>query len=103
MNRIVTSTPSGSHSADGTIHYPRWGNQFVTPDGNPNMGNLNGINMGTLIGKMGENGTFFKIGRSYSGRPQGKGTLHIAIMVNVGRGQPSTGKYSVRIEQARGR
>jgi hypothetical protein len=89
-------------SAEGTIHYPRWGNQFVTPDGNPNMGNLNGINMGTLIGKMGENGTFFKIGRNYSGRPQGKGTLRIAIMINV-RGQPSTGKYSVRIEQARGR
>jgi hypothetical protein len=51
---------------------------------------------------MGENGTFFKIGRTYSGRPQGKGSLHLAIMINV-RGQPSTGKYSVRIEQARDR
>ena len=85
-------------TADGTVHYPRWGNQMMTPDGNPAMGNINGIWMGSLIGKVGASGSLFRVGRSYSGKPQGKGTLHLALMMNQ-RGQPSTGEFTVTIEE----
>ena len=85
-------------SAQGQIHFPRWGNQMMTPDGNPNMGNVNGIWLGTLIGKVGKTGQHFKIGRSYTGTPKGKGTLHIAVMMNQ-RNQQSSGEYTVRIER----
>ena len=43
-------------------------------------------------------GSMFRMGRSYSGSPAGKGTLHLAVMMNQ-RGQPSTGEYTVVIER----
>ena len=84
--------------AEGTIHYPRFGNQMMLPDGNPNMGNIGGIWYGALVGKVGTAGSMFRIGRNYSGSPKGKGTLHLAVMMNQ-RNQPSTGEYTVLIEE----
>jgi hypothetical protein len=83
--------------ADGTIQFPNWGGQMFTPDGNVAMGNVNGIVTGTLVGRMGESGTMFAVGRSYLGAPTGDGTLQLCIMVNAGR-QPSTGQFNVVIE-----
>lgn len=84
--------------AQGTIHYPRWGNQYMMPDGNPNMGNMNGIWYGALIGKVGAGGPPFRLGANYSGTPKGKGTLFLAVMMNQ-KGQPSNGEYTVTIEK----
>jgi hypothetical protein len=83
--------------ADGTIQFPNWGGQMFTPDGNVAMGNVNGIVTGTLVGRMGDSGTMFAVGRSYLGAPVGDGTLQLCIMVNAGR-QPSTGQFNVIIE-----
>jgi len=85
-------------TAEGTIHFPRWGNQMFTPDGNPQMGNINGIWMGALVGRVGSSGTLFRIGRSYSGIPAGTGTLQLCCMVNM-TGQPATGEFTVRIQE----
>lgn len=83
--------------ADGTIQFPNWGGHVFTPDGNVAMGNVNGIVTGTLVGRMGDTGAIFPIGRSYLGAPQGDGTLQLCILVNAGR-QPSTGQFNVVIE-----
>ncbi len=85
-------------TATGQIHYPRWGNQMMNPDGNPNMGNVNGIWLGALIGRVGKTGQHFRIGRSYAGTPQGKGTLQLAVMMNQ-RNQQGNGEFFVRIEE----
>jgi len=85
-------------SASGTIHFPRWGNNVMNPDGSPNMGNINGIWIGALVGRVGQTGSMFKIGRSYFGVPEGKGTLQICVMINA-TGQPSTGHFVVLIEE----
>lgn len=83
--------------AEGSIQFPNWGGQSFTPDGNLSMGNLNGIAVGTLVGRIGNGGQVFAIGRSYIGMPEGKGTLQLCVMVNAGR-QPSTGEFTVRLE-----
>ncbi|MHC4957204.1 MAG: HEAT repeat domain-containing protein [Planctomycetota bacterium] len=83
--------------AEGQMTWPRW-NQIATPDGNPNMGNINGIWLGALTGRVGDGGQMFKIGRGWSGTPQGKGTLHLCVMMNQ-KNQPYSGEFVVSIEE----
>lgn len=83
--------------AQGTLQFPNWGQAF-TPDGNPRMGNMSGHALGTLVGKVGENGTLFRVGSSYAGEADTSGTLYLLVMLQV-RGQPSSGEYTVRVAQ----
>jgi hypothetical protein len=83
-------------TAEGNIHFPNWGGQVFTPDGNFRMGQINGIPVGALAGRVSKSGTVFRIGTSYSGKATNTGTLELCVMMNV-RGQPSSGEYTVRI------
>jgi hypothetical protein len=82
-------------TAQGTLQFPNWGQAF-TPDGNPRMGTLNGHAWGTLVARVGENGTFFRVGTGYAGKADASGTLYLLVMLQV-RGQPSTGGYTVKV------
>ena len=82
-------------AAQGTLQFPNWGQAF-TPNGNPRMGNMNGHAWGTLVAKVGENGTLFRVGSGYAGKADASGTLYFLIMLQV-RGQPSTGEYTVKV------
>jgi hypothetical protein len=82
-------------SAQGVLQFPNWGQAF-TPDGNPRMGNLSGYSWGTLVGRIGEKGTLFRVGSKYDGKAAASGSLYLLVMLQV-RGQPSTGEYTVRI------
>ena len=66
-------------------------------DGNPNMGNVNGIWMGALCGRVGNGGQTFKIGRKYNSGMPAAGTLQLCVMMNS-RNQPSSGEFIVHIE-----
>ena len=82
----------------GTMHWVRWGNRICTPDGNPQMGNLNGIWMGAVCGRVGDAGQMFKIGANYSGTMTGSGKLQLCLMMNSSN-QPATGEFTVTIEE----
>ena len=82
-------------TAQGTLQFPNWGQAF-TPDGNLRMGNMSGHAWGTLVAKVGENGTLFRVGSSYAGKADASGTLYFLVMLQV-RGQPSTGEYAVHV------
>jgi len=84
-------------TAQGTLQFPKWGQAF-TPDGNPRMGNMSGHAWGTLVAKVGENGTLFRVGSSYAGMADASGTLYFLVMLQV-RGQPSTGEYTVKVNR----
>lgn len=84
-------------TAGGTIHFPNWGGQVSTPDGNRNMGNYNGMLGGTLAGRIGKNGKHFRLGSSYRGKAPVAGNLEVCVMLNL-RGQPTTGEYNLRID-----
>ena len=84
-------------TAQGTRQFPNWGRAF-TPDGDPRMGSMNGHAWGTLVAKVGENGTYFRVGSTYDGKASASGTLFLLVMLQV-RGQPSTGEYTVRVVQ----
>ena len=84
--------------ATGTMYWARWGNRPSTPEGNPQMGNINGIWLGALCGRVGEGGTTFKIGSNYSGPMTGSGTLQLCVVMNS-RNQPATGEFTVTIEE----
>ncbi|MHC4161793.1 MAG: hypothetical protein ACYSUM_06650 [Planctomycetota bacterium] len=86
-------------TAQGTLQFPNWGQAF-TPDGNPRMGNMSGHAWGTLVAKVGENGTLFRVGSSYAGKADASGTLYFLVMLQV-RGQPSTGEYTVNVGSER--
>ena len=84
-------------AAQGTLQFPNWGQAF-TPDGNPRMGNMGGHAWGTLVAKVGEGGTLFRVGSSYAGNADASGKLYLLVMLQV-RGQPSTGEYTVRVNR----
>jgi hypothetical protein len=83
--------------AQGTLQFPNWGQAF-TPDGNPRMGNMGGHAWGTLVARVGEGGTLFRVGSSYAGKADASGTLFFLVMLQV-RGQPSTGEYTVKVHR----
>ena len=89
-------------SADGQITFPNWNNMPMNPDGTSNIGTLNihpmgNVFYGTLLGRIGDSGAIFKIGRYYLGDVEGRGDLQLAIAVQM-RGQAATGEYKVRIQ-----
>jgi len=83
--------------AEGSILYPQWGNYTFRPDGSTNMGMIDNMPMGTLVGRVGESGAMFRVGSSYFGNPGGDGTLQLSVLVQV-RGQQSQGTYRIRVE-----
>jgi len=83
--------------ADGSINFPQWGNYTFRPDGMLNMGQIDNMPLGTLVGRVGKGGAYFRIGSSYMGAPNARGNLYLAILVQV-RGQQTNGTYRVRIE-----
>ena len=85
-------------SAEGTIHFPNWGNQMFTPDGSPHMGNIAGMGIGTLAGRFGKSGAPFRVGSSYSGKANASGTLRLVVILNV-HGQVTNGEYDVTVRR----
>lgn len=89
-------------SAEGQIMFPNWNNTPMNPEGTANIGTVNvhpigNVLYGTLIGRIGDSGPVFKIGRYYIGDVQGRGELQLAIAVQV-RNQAATGEYKVRVQ-----
>lgn len=80
-------------SATGTIFFPNWGQAF-TPDGNQNMGMMNGMMVGTLAARVGEKGTLFRVGSNFTGAAPATGTLHFVLMIQA-PDQPHDGEFAV--------
>jgi len=85
-------------SAAGSITFPNWGGQMFDPEGNMQMGQINGHPMGCLMGRFGDGGQIFRVGRAWSGLADARGTLRFAVMLNM-RGQPSTGEFTIKVER----
>ena len=85
-------------TANGTIFFPNWGQAF-TPDGNQNMGVMNGMLMGTLAARIGDKGTVFRVGSNYTGMAPASGTLQFILMMNAGD-QPHDGEFTVILGRA---
>ena len=83
-------------TAEGSIQFPNWGGHTFTPDGNPQMGNINGLPMGALAGRFGDGGAMFLVGRAWTGRAQNSGTLQLCMIFNA-RGQPSNGEFQIKV------
>jgi len=83
-------------SAKGSIHFPNWGGQVFNPDGSPHMGNINGLALGALGGRIGDAGPLFLVGSSYRGRATAAGTLQLILVMNA-QGQPHSGEYTVTV------
>jgi hypothetical protein len=77
----------------GTIFFPNWGQAF-TPDGNQNMGMMNGMMVGTLAARVGEKGTFFRVGSNYTGTAPATGTLYFVLNIQA-PDQPHDGEFTV--------
>ena len=70
-------------AADGTITMTPWGNQALsTPDGAPNYGWFvqNKIAGGTLVGKIGPQGSVFRIGSKHTFTADRTGVLVVVAM-----------------------
>jgi hypothetical protein len=73
------------------------GQAVCDADGNPNFGQTNtGIPFGALIGRIGERGEAFYIGKRFQGRPGQAGRLYLQIVSIPGAGG-STGTYKVKL------
>ncbi len=88
--------------ADGQVTMTPWGGeQQSTPDGGANWGQYAaGIPGGALVAKIGEKGTIFKVGRSYSFTAKQAGVLQFAVAMQAqfaGEGYNFPGKYDVRL------
>jgi hypothetical protein len=82
-------------SATGTIFFPNWGQAF-TPDGNQNMGMMNGMMVGTLAARVGEKGTLFRVGSNYTGTAPAAGNIFFVLNIQA-PDQPHDGEFAVVI------
>ncbi len=82
--------------ATGTIVFPTWGNNSFVPDGNRNLGSFGNHPNGTLVGRFG-NGTWFRIGSSFTGKANGTGTLQLAVVSSLGNNMQHTGEYVITL------
>lgn len=82
-------------TATGTIFFPNWGQAF-TPDGNQNMGMMNGMMTGTLGARIGEKGTLFRVGSNYTGVASATGTIWFVLNIQA-PDQPHDGEFTVVI------
>jgi hypothetical protein len=80
-------------TASGTIFFPNWGQAF-TPDGNQNMGMMNGMMVGTLAARIGEKGTLFRVGSNFTGVASATGTLYFVLNIQA-PDQPHDGEFTV--------
>jgi len=80
-------------TASGTIFFPNWGQAF-TPDGNQNMGMMNGMMVGTLAARVGQKGTIFRIGSNFNGTMPATGTLQFILNIQA-PDQPHDGEFAV--------
>lgn len=85
-------------SATGTIFFPNWGQAF-TPDGNQNMGAMNGMMVGTLAARVGPKGTIFRIGSSFNGAMPAAGTLQLILNIQA-PDQPHEGEFSLVLSRS---
>ena len=92
-------------AADGTITMTPWGNQAMsTPDGAPNYGwyQPNKIAGGALIGRIGPQGNFFRIGSKHSFTADRTGMLQLAVAVQGDpQNQQFPGEYRVKVRVKR--
>lgn len=71
--------------------------QFISaPDGNRNVGRAGTHLPGMLLGKIGEEGAVFVVGKRYEGTPTVEGKLYLRIVPIQGSGG-ATGNYQVKI------
>jgi hypothetical protein len=82
-------------SATGTIFFPNWGQAF-TPDGNQNMGMMNGMMVGTLAARVGEKGALFRVGSNYTGTAPASGNIYFVLNIQA-PDQPHDGEFTVVI------
>jgi len=88
-NRLVIN-------ASGQVEYPQQ-NQSAGPDGNPNIGQTEPPHLaGTLIGRIGEKGTPFRVGQKFEGTIAQEGKLYLRI-VTWQTGVPPTGHYDLKV------
>ncbi len=80
-------------TASGTIFFPNWGQAF-TPDGNQNMGMMNGMMVGTLAARVGEKGTLFRVGSNYAGVAPATGNIYFVLNIQA-PDQPHDGEFTV--------
>lgn len=93
-----------SFKAEGSIVMSPWGsNASSGPDGAPNYGWYvpNQIAGGTLIGRIGEKGQVFKVGRQSSMVAKSSGVIQLAIGMQgdyAGEGYQFPGEYRVKLK-----
>jgi hypothetical protein len=93
---LVVEADSGlSFTASGQVDLaPQQAGQVVSgPEGFPNGGNVNGHSVGMLLGRIGDKGEPFLVGKRLEGRTVQEGKLYLQIVT----GQPATGGYKVRV------
>jgi hypothetical protein len=101
MDSGYTVNPEAKFVVNASGEVDLYGNQqpgqYITgPEGNRNVGRQ-GVHMpGTLVGKIGEDGAVFVIGRKYEGTSSTEGKLYLRIIPLNGSGG-STGNYQVKI------
>jgi hypothetical protein len=92
-------------TAEGTLQMQPWGNNAsTTPEGNQQYGWFlgNQIAMGALIGRVGSNDQFTKIGNKYSLTVDKPGVLQLAIAMNNDYNETQfPGKFTVKIHVAK--
>jgi hypothetical protein len=92
-------------TAEGTLQMQPWGNNAsATPEGNPQYGWFlgNQIAIGALIGRVGSNDQFIKIGNKYSLTVEKGGVLQLAIAMNNDYNENQfPGKFTVKIHVAK--
>lgn len=70
--------------ASGSISMTPWGQQaMVTPDGNQGYGNFEGHGGGTLLGRIGDNGDYIKLGSRANFIARKAGILELGIAVQA--------------------
>jgi hypothetical protein len=85
-------------TADGKVDLaPQQAGQYVSgPEGHPQGQLANGHFAGTLLGRIGEKGEFFVIGKRFEGRVLAPGKLYVHVLP-TGTGEGSTGAYKVKL------
>jgi hypothetical protein len=77
---------------------PQQAGQFVSgPEGHPQGPLPSGYLAGTLLGRVGEKGEFFVIGKRFEGRVVAPGKLYLHILP-TGAGEGSSGAYKVKVQ-----
>jgi len=90
--------------ADGNVIMTPWGSNAATgPDGAPNYGwyVANQIPGGALVGRIGDKGQIFKIGRQSTFVAKGAGVLQLAIGIQpeyANEGYTYPGQYNVKLK-----